>query len=90
MLLGGSLARLSNDVDLIAQEGDRAAWAQAVHQVARRFNSEVYDVTEDPRDHGGLEIPAVHFLVRYPTVFPSDNQPDIELDIVFAPTSFPA
>jgi hypothetical protein len=89
LLLASGITRLSKDVDVIAPEGDVDDWRQAVRRVAKRFGDEVYVAEEEQRDHGGLNIPAAHFLIRYPTIFPSDTTPDIELDVVFASVGFP-
>lgn len=81
--------RLSKDVDLLSPSGDAADWRRATGQVADQFARQIYVPSEDARTHGGLTIPAIHFLVRYPTWFPSDTRPDIELDVVFGGSSVP-
>jgi hypothetical protein len=89
LLLAGGISRLSKDVDVVAPGGSADTWRRAVLEITRRFGGEVYAAREEQRDHGGLSIPALHFLIVYPTVFPSDAKPDIELDVVFAPARFP-
>lgn len=81
--------RLSKDVDLLSPSGDAAEWRRATGEVADHFAGQIYVPSEDARTHGGLTIPAIHFLVRYPTLFPSDTRPDIELDVVFGGSSVP-
>jgi hypothetical protein len=88
LLLTAGITRLSKDVDVIAPDGEPDDWRRVVRDVANRFGGDVYVAEEEHREHGGLSIPAIHFLVRYPTVFPSDTTPDIELDVVFAPIHF--
>ncbi len=86
----GDAIRLSKDVDLLSLEGTARDWRDTTASIAARFGGgDVYAVTEDPRTHGGLAIPALHFLVRYPTVFPSDARADIELDVVFGGADVP-
>ena len=88
LLLTAGITRLSKDVDVIAPDGEPDDWRGVVREVADRFGGDVYVAEEEHRDHGGLSIPAIHFLIGYPTVFPSDTTPDIELDVVFAPIHF--
>ncbi len=88
LLLAAGITRLSKDVDVIAPDGEPDDWRRVVRDIASRFGGDVYVAEEEHREHGGLSIPAIHFLVRYPTVFPSDTSADIELDVVFAPIGF--
>ncbi|MBI4494626.1 MAG: nucleotidyl transferase AbiEii/AbiGii toxin family protein [Chloroflexi bacterium] len=89
LLLAGGSSRLSKDVDVIALSSDSDDWRRVVAAIAGRFGGEVYAATEERREHGGLEIPAMHFVVSYPTMYPSGALPDIELDVVFAGAHFP-
>ena len=89
LLLAGGVSRLSKDVDVIAPDSSADDWRRAVAAIAGRFGGEVYQATEEQRDHGGLTIPAIHFLIAYPTVFPSKAVADIALDVVLAPVRFP-
>ncbi|MGI8424401.1 MAG: nucleotidyl transferase AbiEii/AbiGii toxin family protein [Chloroflexota bacterium] len=89
LLLAGGISRLSKDVDVVAPDSSADDWRGAVAAIAERFGTEVYQATEEQRDHGGLAIPALHFLIAYPTVFPSKAVADIELDVVLAPARFP-
>lgn len=71
LLLADGISRLSKDVDVIAPEGSPDDWRRAVAAISERFGGAVYQATEEQRDHGGFAIPAIHFLIAYPTVFPS-------------------
>lgn len=92
LLLAGGISRLSKDVDVLAPEGSVDDWRRAVASVAARFDGEVYQATEEAREHGGLTIPAIHFLITYPNVIPTGvagTATDIALDVVLSPARFP-